>query len=287
MLICCLLLSWASEAQQITNNLPATTVTVPDWVRSVVLLQYNCDGVPYAATGVVISKAGHILTAAHVGKDCKGNPIKKMQVGVVNSVYGQPQKLYTATVVDRAADNSESVYDLKLLKIDNLNGAQLVPAPFATALPLPGDEISVAGFADLPFAFLSQNQASLSVYKTGILSCFAEAGNGIPTRIHYGGNTLPGLSGGPIFNSNGQLIGIHSTRSTATISKLLTTPCADAANQQSPCYGNAIRFQMLNPQNKVVTQEVHLDYAALKNVLDNYAWGTSIWRIPQQWLTQL
>jgi Trypsin-like peptidase domain len=274
---------------QITNNLIANNNAMPAWASSVVKIWYECNGTTYTGAGVIVSNSGYILTASHVGRDCSGISSTSIQIGVVSSAYIQPQPKYTATLIDQITDNAgnPNVYDLKLLKIDTTGGIKLTSAAYATTLPFPGDDIFVAGFPDLPFTFLSQKQASLSVYKTNVFSCFAEAGNNIPTRIHYGGNSLPGFSGGPIFDKTGHLIGIHSTRSTANITNLLTTPCGDSANTQNPCWGNAVRFQLLTKDNRLVTQEVNINYNALKNVLDNYSWGTSIWRIPQQWLKMM
>ena len=269
---------------QVTNNLLATNAATPNWANSVVKIWYQCDGKTYSGTGVIVSKSGYILTAAHVGRDCNGISNTAIQIGFGNSAYNVPQKTFTASLIKSATDNvgNPNVYDLKLLKIDNTNGIVLNPASFSTVLPFPGDEIWIAGFPDLPFNYLSQTQASLSVFKTNLLSCFAEGSNNIPTRLHYGGNSLPGFSGGPLFDKSGRLIGIHSTRTTANINNLLNTNCNETT--ANPCYGNAIRFPVLTANNQVVSQVINLDYNALKTVLDNYSWGTSVWRIPQEWI---
>lgn len=278
-------LSDLSLNAQVTNNLPATIVTAPNWTNSVVKIWYQCNGNTYTGTGVIVSKSGYILTAAHVGRDCNDIANTTIQVGIVNSAYNVPQKTFTASSIKSATDNvgNPNVYDLKLLKIDNLSGEILSPVSFSTVLPFPGDEIWIAGFPNLPFDYLSQTQASLSVFRTNLLSCFGEGGNNIPTRLHYGGNSLPGFSGGPLFDKSGKLIGIHSTRTTANINNLLNTNCNDT--NANPCYGNAVRFPVLTANSQIVSQVVHIDYNALKTVLDNYSWGTSIWRIPQEWLT--
>lgn len=279
-----LLPNWTIKAQ-VTNNLPANNSTAPNWTNSVVAIWYECNGKTFSGTGVIVSKSGYILTAAHVGRDCNNVGGTKIKVGLGNSVYAIPQKTFTASMVNSITDNVDNpnVYDLKLLKIDSTNGVQLTPASFATILPFPGDDVSIAGFPDLPFDYLSQKQSSLSVFKTNLLSCFDEGNNNIATRLHYGGNSLPGFSGGPIFDKSGNLVGIHSSRTTANINNLLNTNCNETTAK--PCYGNAIRFPVLTAANTVVSQVVNLDYNALKTVLDNYSWGTSIWRIPQQWIT--
>ncbi len=275
---------WTIKAQ-VTNNLPATNSIAPNWTNSVVAIWYECDGKIFSGTGVIVSNSGYILTAAHVGRDCNNVVGTKIKVGLGNSVYAIPQKTFTASFVNSTTDNvgNPNVYDLKLLKIDSTEGVQLTPASFSTVLPFPGDDISIAGFPDLPFNYLSQRQSSLSIFKTNLLSCFDEGNNNIVTRLHYGGNSLPGFSGGPIFDKSGHLVGIHSSRTTANINNLLNTNCNETT--ANPCYGNAIRFPVLTADNAIVSQVVNLDYIALKTVLDNYSWGTSIWRIPQQWIT--
>ena len=284
----CLILLSASIHAQTSNNLPVKNNGLPEWSKSVVKIWYECEGNTYTGTGVIVSKTGHIITAAHVGRPCNNSNNTKINIGLVNSAYSTPVQSFTASLINSATDNigNPNVYDLKLLKICNLNNSELIPAVFASKLPFAGDEIFISGFPDLPFIFLNnQKTASLSVYKTNVLSCYSENNNGIPTRIHYGGNSLPGFSGGPIFNKNGELIGIHSTRSTANITNLLNTNCTDTSD--NPCWGNALRFQVLSSENEVSTQVIHLDYNALKNVLDNYSWGTSIWKIPQAWIDSI
>jgi hypothetical protein len=282
-LIISFLMNISLKGQNI-NNLQRNVVNVPEWSKSVVKIWYECNGNIYSGSGVIISKNGYVITAAHVGKNCNNNNDPKISIGVVSSIFKAPQKQFTAKFVDSMTDSvtNTNEFDLKLLKIDNLNGAEIYPAIFSSILPISGDDIQVAGFPDLPFAYLRQKEAPISIYKTSILSCFAEEDN-VPVRLHYGGNSLPGFSGGPIFDKNGKLIGIHSTRTTANINNLLNTNCMDTVSN-TPCYGNAVRFTILTEGNKTTTQVVNLDYNALKSVLDNYSWGTSIWRIPQKWI---
>jgi hypothetical protein len=270
-----------------TNNLPANGSVMPSWTQSVVKIRYVLGGDTLTGAGVIVSSSGYVLTAAHVGSSLSGKPGTVISIGLAKSLYAKPEFLYTATEVNNITD--DNTYDLKLLKINKSDNVQLTFAAFASTVPFPGDEISIAGFPDLPVKFLPQKLGSFSIYKTAILSCYSETRNDTPTRLHYGGGSLPGFSGGPVFNSNGQLIGIHSARFTANIENLFypEKPCADPQNAQRPCFGNTIRFQVVTAHNKIRTQEINLDYNALKSILDNYSWGTSIWNIPQQWIDKL
>lgn len=283
-----MLLSGSTMKAQITNDLTAENNSKPEWTESIVKIWYECGGKIYTGAGIIVSKSGYILTAEHVGNICGTNSTTVIKVGFVDNFYDIPKQSLTAIEVNSLTDNPDNAtsYDLKLLKVNNLNGRLIKPIELSKSLPMPGDNIFIAGFPDLPFIFLqNQKLSSLSVFKTNILSCYDEAKNGIPTRIHYGGNSLPGFSGGPIFNDENELIGLHSSRTTANISNLLNTICEDSSNNN--CWGNAVKFDVMSADNTVRTQTININYIALKNLLDNYSWGTSIWRIPQGWIDMI
>lgn len=269
-----------------TNSLPITTsTTLPTWTQSIVKIQYKVgpgnDSI-FTGTGVIISRSGYVLTAAHVGKGLVRRTV--ISIGQPTSVYAAPSFQYTATeVAQLPIDNKQ---DLKLLKINNPNNVQFPAATFATVAPFPGNDISVAGYPDLPFRGVGLLGA-LSIYKTTILSGYSDANTNIPTRLHYGGGAMEGFSGGPVFNDRGHLLGIHSGRVTANLENLLkdSDSCNDAPGNS--CFGNVLRFPVMGPGNQTRTQTVAINYYNLKSVLDNYCWGTSIWKIPQVWINRL
>ena len=288
LLLSCCVLPRARVHAQVTNNLPVATAPMPAWTQSIVRIRYTLNGKELTGSGVIVSASGYVLTAGHVGDGMAGQPGTRIRIGQVASPYGPVDYRYAAKELYRATD--ANTHDLKLLQITNppsAPAARLTPAPLATTAPFPGNEVFVAGFPNLPFAYLPHSPgAGLSIYKTAILSCYAEAGTNVPTRLHYGGGSLPGFSGGPVFNHDGQLLGIHSARATDNVTDLFypEAPCTENATPAKPCFGNTLRFPVMGAQNQLRTQEITLNHMGLKTVLDNFSWGTSIWRIPQKWV---
>jgi len=241
-----------------------------------VVLSITCGpGDVYEGVGVVVAKSAEVLSAAHVGSHCLD--VKKAVVGTIRSPYAAPGNDLTATLQHRIADNrttfereaveKNEFQDLALWKIDTLEGSGLVPAPIAKAFPIAGDPIEIVGFAGLPFSHTINGEAGkhrgtgVTRYRTWITSVAASAERNIPYRIHYPGFTLPGLSGGPVFNAAGQLLGIHSSRYSKPVDNALAAGCGTG---KPNCFG--------------------LDVVALKTMLDNYSWATSVFAIPADWL---
>lgn len=263
---------------------------VGDWKKSLVMITVHCPGAPLPdlGTGVLINNKGYVLTAGHVGGNCSGVTTAKM--GAVKSPYSGPGEELTATLVARRVNGSDIpvggdpwggvTEDIALWKITNLTGSGLVPAPIGKDYPVPGENVRVVGFAGLPFQYPHNphnNLPGLTIFKTSLSSVAARPGD-IPYRLHYTGATLPGVSGGPVFDERDQLIGIHSGRITAVISGLVTTSCT--VDKFNNCA--ILRFKGHNGAN--VDQPIGVDFMSLKSALDNYSWATSVVAVPPQWL---
>ncbi|HEX7240632.1 MAG TPA: serine protease [Longimicrobiaceae bacterium] len=260
---------------------------MPSWARSVVRIWFECNNTIDSGAGVVISKSGRVLTAAHVGRSCTSNQTR-IFVGFVTSPYQPPTRQYAASRVHTSVDNlgNPTAYDLALLQIVNPDSSTLHPAVVSRALPMPGDDALVVGFPRLPYQWLpGQPEPNLSVLRTHLLSvATATPTDTVPSRLHYGGGTLSGMSGGPVFDRNGHLVGIHSARATANIVNLLNENCPSADYQANRCSGNALRIDYRDHAGANRTQVVNVSYFDLKALLENYGWATSIWRVPESWL---
>lgn len=133
-------------------------------------------------TGFIVSRNGHILTNAHVVKDCS-----------------------TLT-----ADFEENTESLTLISMDSENDLAILKsnvlsehiAYFShTATPALGQELIVSGY---PLSGLLSDQIQLT---TGVLS----ATSGINNDFRYFQLTAPvqqGNSGGPVLNNKGEVIGV-------------------------------------------------------------------------------
>ena len=138
-------------------------------------------------SGFLIDTKGYIITNAHV---LKGNGAI-----VINS---KGQEL-NATII-----YSDLTNDLALLKIEDKDYKQPKTIPYAIRRKISdlGEEIFTLGFP--------RNDNDI-VYGKGYLSAqTGYEGDSSSYQIQISAN--PGYSGAPIFNSNGELIGVISTR---------------------------------------------------------------------------
>jgi len=237
---------------------------------------------------VLVRSTGEVLSAAHVGSHCLS--VDKAAVGIIRSPYAAPGNDLTATLKARISDNRTSFdrkaaenaefQDLALWKIDTMQGSGLIPAPIAGSFPIAGDPIEIVGFANLPFGHTvngdagKHSGAGVTRYRAWISSVGGTAGANLPYRIHYPGFTTQGLSGGPVFNAAGELIGIHSSRYARPVDNALFTGCDTA---KPNCF--AVRSA-----DGSGTTTTGLNVDALKTMLDNYAWATSVFAVPTDWL---
>jgi tetratricopeptide (TPR) repeat protein len=145
-----------------------------------------------SGSGVIISKVGNtyfVLTAKHVV---------------------QSQQEYTVTT------SSGKKYPLDYKQIKKLANLDLAVAQFTSNENLSvaqlgnsetvdqGDVIYVSGWPAEDKAITKRSQFASKGEIAGV-----QSGNADGYELMYGNSTGPGMSGGPIFNSNGQVVGIH------------------------------------------------------------------------------
>lgn len=136
-------------------------------------------------SGVVVSRTGDVITNEHVVQGC--SKIRIQPLGV------------EARLVAKDAKN-----DLALLHLDG--GTLPAPIRFRAGRGLRmGDELVVVGY---PLrGILSSN----AIVTTGIVNALSGA-NDDTTAFQMSATVQPGSSGGPIFDSNGLLVGIVRAR---------------------------------------------------------------------------
>lgn len=287
---------------------PNDVMKLPEWARSVVKIWIQCKTAggslsdPVEGAGVIIHKDGYVLTAAHVGKDCINKPGFTVQIGPIDQIYFEPAKKLAASLVARQIDNIPSNYpdpkftnerDLALYKIDGFTLGNSTVAKISSKTIIPGEALSVLGFPNLPVWFTPSHQgaatpkkAGFSVYKTHLMSVAANA-SGVPFRLHYGSGGLEGMSGGPVFNDSGELVGIHSTRAAKGAFQILVEACDTPDDNGRKCQGNAVVIPKSELKGAKSDRTIYVNMSAVKNILENFGWATSVNGIPPDWLEKL
>lgn len=149
--------------------------------KSVVAIEISKDQLKGA--GFLITKQGHILTAKHV-IDFE----KALRVYVK---FDGDSEHRTAQIL-----NAHPIFDLAYLKIDDRNLPS--PAKFGdSASVVQGEPLTIIGHPMKEGQEYRYEAANLSVKSINERGC-----------ILLGGDLSPGFSGGPAFNSKGQVIGI-------------------------------------------------------------------------------
>jgi S1-C subfamily serine protease len=142
-------------------------------------------------TGVIVSRDGEIVTNAHVIGD--GAEVRIRLYGTVETV--------TATVLGVDADR-----DIALLRVDTTN---LQPATFATTPVYIGQDVIAVGYA--------LGIAGDATVTSGIISATNRSVGTLAGLIQTDASISPGNSGGPVLDSNGDVIGIATAKASPDI----------------------------------------------------------------------
>jgi tetratricopeptide (TPR) repeat protein len=145
-----------------------------------------------SGSGVIISKVGNtyfVLTAKHV--------VQSQQEYTVTTSSGKKYPL-DYKQIKKLADLDLAV--AQFTSNENLSVAQLGNSETVDQ----GDVIYVSGWPAEDQAITKRSQFASKGEIAGV-----QPGNADGYELMYGNSTGPGMSGGPIFNSNGQVVGIH------------------------------------------------------------------------------
>lgn len=187
-------------------------------------------------SGFLVSADGLIATNYHVVAKLVEKP-DKYRLEYLD-VEGNTQKL---TLVD-----VDVINDLALVKTESLNKQ---PLQFPDSMPQQGDTIySIGNPYDIGFTVVPGTY------------------NGIDTktyyrRIHFSGSINPGMSGGPVLDGDGRVVGINVSSAGDQISFLvpgtaLRTLLEQAQQRETALTGfdERIRQQLMDNQNRMISE---------------------------------
>jgi tetratricopeptide (TPR) repeat protein len=145
-----------------------------------------------SGSGVIISKVGKtyfVLTAKHVVQSQQEYTVTTPSGKKYPLDYKQIKKLAN---LDLAVAQFTSEENLSIAQLGNSEAVDQ------------GDVIYVSGWPAEDKAITKRSQFASKGEIAGV-----QSGNADGYELMYGNSTGPGMSGGPIFNSNGQVVGIH------------------------------------------------------------------------------
>ena len=159
-----------------------------------------------SGSGFVVSPSGYILTNAHVAAPSDfRDPIELTESNEVlpevelSVVFSGTSRRYPARLVQL---DDEDDHDFALIKIEPFEGMPHLEIPdLDTPPPEPGTEVYLCGFPLGTFAVQEGDRVIASTLK-GILSRRVGPYVQIDAGVH------PGISGGPVTDSQGRLIGV-------------------------------------------------------------------------------
>jgi S1-C subfamily serine protease len=144
-------------------------------------------------SGVLFAKQGttyYVLTAAHVVATPDEYDVVTPDGQKHKVTYSQVKKL---PGVDLAVLQFTSTRNYQLAKLGNSSKLQRGMPAFVAGWPAGGNAIT----------------APTLLFQQGMVSANSQITQADGYGLIYTNNTLPGMSGGPVLNSNGELVGIH------------------------------------------------------------------------------
>jgi serine protease Do len=182
-----------AELQVLKKNFDATARTVIDLKQQIESEKVQAPKAPATpiksgGTGFLIDGKGYIVTNAHV--------VEGSQAVVLQNNKGQE---YRATIIHMNQDN-----DIAILKIvdEDFKFHSTLPYSFKRSGADLGEPLFTLGFPREEIVYNEGYMSALTGFNGDTLSC------------QIGVSANPGNSGGPVFNRNGEVIGIINTRQT-------------------------------------------------------------------------
>ncbi len=157
------------------------------------------DGAAAAGTGIVLTASGEVLTNYHVVDGQQGISIRVTSTG----------HTYTATEI-----GGDSIHDVAVLQMEGASGLATAPIGNSSDVQI-GDSVTALGNAEGRGG--SPAVATGQVTALGqTITASDETGNSTETlngMIQTNAPIQPGDSGGPLINSNGQVVGMDTAAS--------------------------------------------------------------------------
>ncbi|MDR2082608.1 MAG: trypsin-like peptidase domain-containing protein [Candidatus Ancillula trichonymphae] len=192
--------------------------SVPDWTKVVAAVgpsavsiqasdKVTGSGALSLGSGIVYDKEGHIITNDHVVSEVKSASI---------SVTMSDGRVYDATVV-----GTDPTSDLALIKLSSLPSDGLIPVKFGDSSALIVGEKVLSVGNPLRLSNTATEGMISALDRPVLATSFSGSSNNAPTitnAIQFDASVNPGNSGGPLFNANGELIGVTSSFATTSSS---------------------------------------------------------------------
>lgn len=199
-------------------------------------------------SGFQINSDGAVVTNYHVVSEYTKHPERyRIEFAGFDGRQGE------LTLID-----IDVIHDLALLKKQDANGQYL---ELADDLPLQGEAIySLGNPHDLGLTVVPGTYNGMAAYS-------------LYERIHFSGSINPGMSGGPVLNSAGQVIGVNVATSGNQISFLVPLDrLADLINRPR---NGPIR---LDDINSIITAQLTQNQQQVIGDLINKDWQTTVFK---------
>lgn len=152
----------------------------------------------YDGTGFVITRSGYMITNRHVVMP-DGRTPDAIYVTMADRPYDR-RFMSRAEIVSVAAENEP---DLAVLKIENYSGPVIAKVDWTGTRARQGEPAALIGFPAGLAVALDEAKTVRTNMSGGIFSKVT------PSEIRFDGFTIPGSSGSPIFNANGEVVAVH------------------------------------------------------------------------------
>jgi S1-C subfamily serine protease len=248
-------LAMAKTAREVNQIAQAITVKVAD-------SQGNGSGILLQKSGDVYT----VLTAAHVIRG-------KTENQLIITTNGDQQHRVIAGSIRRYQGD----VDLAILKFRSINNYKLAELGNSNQLE-GGMDIYVAGFP-APTQVITE---SLFVFREGKVTANSKRAFKNGYGLLYSNDTLPGMSGGPILNEAGQVVGIHGQGDREQATKIKTgfnagipiSRFADIANElgveMETTVARTVQEPTLTADDYVVSAKQKKDKSDYRGALTDY-----------------
>lgn len=205
---------WGGSGQSQASD-GGTSGTQVASAPGVVMIDTVVSGGEGAGTGIVLRSNGIILTNYHVVKG-------STQIRVVDS----NNESHTATVI-----GYDSEHDIAVLKLTD--GANLTTAKLDTAQAIVGDKVTAIGQGGgkgvlyTTSGTITAVDQQITAGESGTASTDTET---LENLVETNAQIVPGYSGGPLFDSDGEVIGVNTAASSRTPITGYAIPIADAVS---------------------------------------------------------